>query len=450
LQLVTIDYLEVNRKPHLVIFNRKDKQRERIVVSDFQPYFYVPYLGSNTGSPLSKVYKTISGEDVVKVFTPTPEDVLQARKMYEKTFEADVHFTTRYLIDCIPSIEKSDLRIQYTDIEKDPKSNQITAISVYDTYLSKCMAFTWRADLQPSRVDKEYSFPSGYTFKAEIHLHNSRVNMLSDYIRFVKDTDPDILTGWYFIKYDAKELIQEINSVGLKAGGLSPINRAYVIGNEVGRFDQNIAIKGRVLWDMLKAYKFLQPSRLPDSSLEAIAQKELGEGKVKRTMNFTEMWLKDIEHLIEYNCKDSVLVYRIDQKKKILDYFDELRRYVGCEWDSLFYETLLWDVYILRKMHNKLALPTKIKIKVEGFKGADVFQPSSKGIHKNIILIDMKSLYPSIIITFNMSPETLVKGRPANPETDYILPNGIAFLKEPRGLLPTILDRKSTRLNSSH
>lgn len=394
-------------------------------IKDFRPYFF-----AKSGS-----FPTIDGYNVDKIYTKLPQDVGEQRKFYEKSWEADIHFPTRYLIDCVPKIEKSELRIQYTDIEKDPKSDRIISIAVFDNYLDKCVAFAWREDLTPSRKDTVYTFPSGYRFRASIHLYNSRIKMLQDYINFVKDTDPDLVTGWYFVKYDCKELIKEINSVGLKAADLSPLHRAYVIGEEVSKIESNIAIKGRVLFDMLRGYSFLQPSRLPEASLEAIAQKELGEGKHAHKP-FSELW-SDIEELVHYNCKDAVLVYRIDQKKHILEYFDTLRRFVGCEWNSLFYETLLWDTYILRKLHNTLVLPSKIKKKSERFTGAKVLQPVSKGIHRYIILIDLKSLYPSIIITFNMSPETIVKNN--NHNNYHKLPNGIAFSKDKIGIIPKVL-----------
>jgi DNA polymerase elongation subunit (family B) len=413
----------------LALFVRNGKQREMHIVKDFKPYFYVPSLELGEG------FQAIDGMLVKKIYTKLPQDVEHERRDYDKHWEADVHFSTRYLIDCVPHIEKSELRVQYTDIEKDPASNRIISISVYDNYLQKCIAFAWREDLSESRKDTVYTFPSGYKFNASIHLYNSRVKMLQNYINFVKDTDPDILTGWFFVKYDAKELIQEINSVGLKASDLSPLHRAYIIGEEVSKIESNIAIKGRVLWDMLHAYSALQPGRLPDYSLESVAQKELGEGKHAHKP-FSELW-SDIEELVNYNCKDAVLVYRIDQKRHLLEYFDTLRRFVGCEWNSLFHETLLWDTYILRKLHNTLVLPSKNRRKSERFKGARVLQPISKGIHRNIILIDLKSLYPSIIITFNMSPETLVKNNDYN--NCYKLPNGIAFKKGKIGIVPEVL-----------
>ena len=429
MKLVTAEYVEKNKIPYIVLFTRNGNQREKRVISGFRPYFYVQSSEGESGS-----FKSIDGFTVKKIYTETPEDVLQARKMYPRTWEADIRFVSRYLIDSVPFIEKCDLlRIQYVDIETSLQTGEIISIATFDNYLQKCICLVWREDLECKQYDKEYSFPSGFAFKATVHTYDSKIKMLSDYIRFVKESDPDILSGWFSTAFDFKVIIQQINACGLNASSLSPLFKTYMIGEEVSKLESNIKISGRVLWDMLRAYKALQPSRLPDASLEAISQLELKEGKHKH-IPFSELW-KDIDNLIEYNAKDAVLVFRIDQKKHLIEYFDELRRFIGCEWNSLWYETLLWDVYILRKLHNKLVLPTKQKVDIGEYKGASVFQPP-KGIHQNVIVVDLKSLYPTIIMSCNMSPETLLKAPQPNCIT---LPNGISFKKEPVGILPESL-----------
>jgi DNA polymerase elongation subunit (family B) len=432
LKLVTIDEYEQDHKAHVLLVTRDEtgkRSLEDITIDKFKPYFYAP---SPTGNLVA-----IDGTPVKKLEFESYNQVVPASHEYDRSFECDVHYTTRYLIDCVPTIEKTNFRIQYTDIEKDIVTNQLISIAVYDTFLKKCIAFVWRKDLVPTQYDKSYKFPSGFTFNTTVHVYNSRKALLSDYIKFVKQTDPDIMTGWFFIKYDMKEIFDEIKAAGLRPNELSPIGRAYLIGDQVGKHEENIAIKGRILWDMLKAYSFLQPSRLPSKSLEAIAQKELGEGKHKHR-SFKDIW-NYLDELIEYNCKDAMLVYRIDQKKKLLDYYDTIRRFVGCDWSSIFAETLLWDCYLLRKCHNNVVLPTKVKINIDTYKGATVVQPTHKGIQSNILLTDFMRLYPSAIITFNMSPETLVRNETPDPAKHYILPNGIAFKKQPMGLLPTVL-----------
>jgi len=441
MKLVTIEYVERNKEPHIMLFIREDRKRKMIDAPYFKPYLYIPTEGHSN-------YKTLDGTPVTKLETVLPQEVGDIRDNYEKTWESDVHFTTRYLIDEVPKIEKTELRIQYTDIEKDMETDQIIAISAYDNYLNKCVCFAWRDGVTEAKVDKEFVFPkSGYKFPATIHIYRTRNDMLKDYVRFVRDTDPDILTGWFFVQYDAKELIQELKNSGLGAASLSPLDSAYVIGDQVNRrTESNIKVKGRVLWDMLKAYSALQPTRLLDSSLEAISQEELGEGKEKLEKSISWNWKNDFDKFVEYNAKDAVLVYRLDQKKHLLEYYDSTRRWIGCEWDQLFSETLLWDTYILRKVHGKVVLPRKKRIDVEKYKGALVFTPLSKGIHRWIIALDFKSLYPSIIMTFNMSPETVYRESNENLiDSDiskklYKLENGVTFLAEPRGIFPTILE----------
>ena len=445
MKLVTVEYLEANKHPYIVLFTREGKIRQKIVVNDFRPYFYIPLDELPKSSGSVEKYKTLTGETVAKYYVQTPGDVTHMRRMFSRTWEADVHFTTRYLIDKVDKFEPVNLRVHYADIEKDQETDQIISIATYDNYLDKVVCFAWHPNIKPEVKQTTYTFPkTGYKFHASLHLYNNRLVMLRDYLRFVKDTNPDIMTGWYFIKYDMKEIIKELESTkGLSPSWLSPLGKAY-IRKEHRYYEEDVVVKGRVLWDMLKAYDNLQPTGLPDSSLEAIAQKELGEGKYPLEQPISQVWRENFPVLVEYNCKDAVLVYRIDKKCKILDYYDSLRRWVGCEWGNLYSPTQMWDTYILRKVHNKLVLPTKKRLEIERIKGAEVFEPSSKGIHHWVVLLDLKSLYPSIIMTFNMSPETIVKNNSVNTELTgkyriYQLKNGVSFLSQPIGLLPSIL-----------
>ncbi len=430
MNIVTVESYEKDGKTHVVSFLRNENGRE-IKDEVVKPYFF-KHTEEKTNL---KFFKCKYAE---KVVVDSFSEIKDLTKGF-RTGEADVRPTMRYLIDSVPVFNKINLRVHYTDIEKDVNTGKIISIAVYENYLKKCVAFVWRQDLpEYERKNKKYSFPSGYTFDATVHFYNDEKNMLNDFIEFVRDTDPDLLTGWYFTSYDAPELINRINQLGLKANRLSPIDKAYVIGETVNKYKTNLAIKGRVLFDMLEAYSMLQQSRLQNRSLEEISQKVLHEGKAKHT-NFKEIW-NNIDELVEYNCIDAVLVYRIDQKSNLLNYYDILRRIVGCEWSALFSKTLLWDTYILRKTHNVFALPTKKSIQILSAKGATVLKSSKKGLYKNILLIDFTRLYPSSIIMFNMSPETLVETEEEyNPEIHYRLPNGIMFYKKPMGLLPTVL-----------
>jgi len=438
MKLVTTEYLEINHKPYIILFTRDGPTRKQITVDNFQPYFYVPVdeYQNIAGSAPKEITKALLGETVARYVTEVPGDVPHMRRMFSNTWEAKVKFTNRYVIDCIPKIDKTNLRIHYTDVEEN-LDEEIISIAVYDNFLNKVVCFVWQEDLQPDTRQTTFVFPSGYSFQASIHFYNSKVRMLSDYIKFVQTTDPDILTGWYFLDYDMTEIIKELNRTkGLNSSGLSPLGKCYVQTEEY-KHETRVVCKGRVLWDMLAGYADIQPTRLPDNSLEAISQKELGEGKKSLEKSIDDLWKTDLKTLVEYNCKDAVLVYRLDQKCHLIDYYDTMRRWTGCGWENLDSNTQMWHIYILRKCHGKVVIPSEQTKKIERIPGAAVFEPT-KGVHRWICLLDLKSLYPSIIITFNMSPETLI----SNSKTDEIcnnLANGITFKRSPMGLLPNIL-----------
>jgi DNA polymerase I len=439
MKLVTTEYLESGHKPYIILFTRDGPTRKQITIDNFQPYFYVPVdeYQNVAGSLPKEITKALLGETVAKYITETPGDVPQLRKMFSNTWEAKVKFTNRYVIDKIPKIEKTNLRIQYTDVEEN-HDEEIISIAVFDNFLNKVVCFVWREDLKPDTKQTIFTFPSGYSFQASIRFHNSKFSMLQDYSKFVRSTDPDLLTGWYFLDYDMTEIIKEFNRTrGLNSSYLSPLGKCYVQKEERGRSETKVVCKGRVLWDMLAGYADIQPTRLPDNSLEAIAQKELGEGKKSLEKSIDELWRTDLKTLVEYNCKDAVLVYRIDKKCHLIDYYDVMRRWTGCGWENLDSNTQMWHIYILRKCHGKVVIPSEQTKKIARIPGAAVFEPT-KGVHQWICLLDLKSLYPSIIITFNMSPETLVKSF-ANSESLNTLANGIVFKREPVGLLPSIL-----------
>ncbi len=442
--LVTIEYSEINKQPHIVLFVRENRIRKKIVAKNFIPYFYVPINEHPLFADINQnleTFKTLDGETCAKYYTKTPSEVIEARKMFSKTWEADVRFTSRFLIDEVPQIEKTELRIQYTDIETDIQTNQIISIATYDNYLNKVVCFAWKEGIRSETTQETFTFPSGYQFKASVRLYNSKESMLGDYVKFIQETDPDILTGWYFLDFDMPRIVEAIDSVkGLSSAHLSPMGTCYVNKNDDKQhYEPNVTCKGRVLWDMLEAYKKLQPTGLPSKSLEAISQKELGEGKKPLEHSISWLWKNNLKTLVEYNAKDSILVYRIDEKNKIIDYYDSLRRQVGCEWSNIYSSNQKWDIKILRKMHGKVALPTKKRIEITRIKGAEVFLPATKGIKDWVVLLDLKGLYPSIIVSLNLSPETFVKSGEKPLCRVYNLKNGLSFKSQPIGIIPSCL-----------
>lgn len=328
---------------NLWVYDRtNDGTRTKTFVNDFFPYFY--------------------DNNKKKVILTHPGETVEARKQYPITYEADIPYVKRYLLDRVNTpIQKKPLKICYLDIEVERGNGSL------DTKNTP-MPVTMVGLL----IDN--------SFTQFVGDENEIFNSLNLYIA---NQQPDIITGWNVENYDFEYLK----------------NRAVAIGAK--RIPNTF-----VQFDLLTFYKKMTIRKLESYSLENVSQIELGEGKA---------YDKSEE---EYNKQDVLLVEKLDKKLGIIEYYDELRRIIGCEFDDLKYNSTMIDMLVLKE--SKEPLPTRVKKKKEKFDGAYVIAPE-KGIHKNIACLDFKSLYPSIICQFNISTDSKSKNG------DIKLPNGVCY-----------------------
>lgn len=423
-------YKEEKGKPIIYIFYDRESNGIRKIkkITDFEPYFYVKYDEKIPNlKQIKKVvkgnYYSLFGDKLKKIIVNLPEEVPQIRDKFTKTYEADVLFLGRYMIDKMKEIKKERLRIQYTDIETDDCNDvtntplPITCIGVYDNFLNKYITFIWSGKVN-KRVFKNENH-SIYYFKSEIE-------MLKEYVKFITTTDPDILTGWYFVEFDLRYIINRMGKLGLNWGKLSPIN---IVGTR-----EDILIKGRICMDMIQLYSNFHEGDLESRQLDDVGRDELKLEKLKFIGTPGKLWREDIVKLIKYNKRDVEIVKELDEKLRLIEYNDEKRRLAKCNFENVFTPSMLIDSYILSRCYGKIILPSRPKITMtEEFEGARLFSPS-KGLHKNVAVIDLKSLYPSIILSMNMSPETLDK------DGSIKVGNGISFTNKKVGLYPEILN----------
>jgi DNA polymerase I len=182
----------------------------------------------------------------------------------------------------------------------------------------------------------------------------------------------------------------------------------------------------------LTGYKKMHLSQKESYRLDAIALDEVGEQKVRYTGTISDLWRKQPALLVEYNFKDVELCVKINRKDNIIEFYREIARYVGCPLDKTMNSSSVVDVFVLRKAFGKYVLPSKGFANAEEFEGATVFEPS-RGIRENVVVLDLKSLYPMAMMTINASPET------KDPNGELRAPNGIRFRKHPDGLTRTII-----------
>ncbi len=444
-----VEYSNTAQGPVIHILGRDEsKNAHEIRVKGFRPYFYAPAeqadripAPDSAEVDLSNEFDSIRGEKLRRIYTRTPGDVRDARERY-KHFEADILFTTRFMIDCgitgaltAPSdeadykeIEPGNLnvspRICMMDIEcedlngfPDPNRDRINCITCWDSYDEYYTTFFWKNEDSPF---KDSIKPSRENHT--IMEFDTEKELLSALVSYIHEKDPDIMSGWNFVDFDIPYTLKRMQNLNIAEDSLSRLPGA----------SSRSPVRGRALFDLLTAYKKMQGARKESYRLDAIAEDELGEGKVRYTGTISELWIDDPQTLVDYNLKDVELCVEINRKNDIIEFYQEIARYVGCPLDNTINSSNVIDIFVLRKAHGRYVLPSKGYADAEEFEGATVFDPSL-GVKENVIVLDLKSLYPMCMMTINASPET------KDPEGELHAPNGIRFKNEPDGLTRSII-----------
>jgi len=478
----TIEGSGPSERPIMHVFGRDaDDEPEHVKVVGFRPYFYAPtdslerppedeydvLTGSAETDEDGEHFESIRGEKLTKIFGRTPRDVGNVRDEFDH-FEADILFPNRFLIDKdvesgievplrrdeegalvvvhdeVEAVESTARpRVNTFDIEVDDRhgfpepedaEQPIVCLTSHDSYDDEYVV--WLYDAPVGGVDapealEEYD-PMAEQADYEVRTFDSEEAMLRAFLEYVEDTDPDVLTGWNFEDFDAPYLVNRLENLGLSYDRLSRVNEVWAGG--WGGPD----IKGRVVFDLLYAYKRTQFTELESYRLDAVGEQELGVGKERYTGDIGDLWEQDPERLLEYNLRDVELCVELDRKQDIVAFWDEVRSFVGCKLEDAPTPGDAVDMYVLHKVHGDFALPSKGRHEGEDYEGGAVFDPIT-GVRENVTVLDLKSLYPMCMVTTNASPETKVDPEAYDGET-YRAPNGTHFRKEPDGIIREMVD----------
>ena len=454
-----VEYSNSPGGPVIHIFGRDTRGKAvRLDVAGFKPYLYVPAdQAESTPIPpqamleTGSVYRSIRGEQLRRLFTQRPTDVRDVRERY-RHFEADIPFATRFMIDtgltggvaapkenidwqeimpididapartCIIDIECEDER-GFPDTQRDA----IICITCYDSFDGDYTTFLFSGSQIPAAIAakvKEGGLENGCFCEGShtICSYADEPAMLRAFVSYIIARDPDILSGWNFVDFDMPYITGRMERLGLKSDSLARIP---------GMTERN-ALRGRALFDLLTAYKKMHSTLKESYRLDAIAMEELGQQKVRYTGTISDLWKKQPALLVEYNFKDVELCVGINKKDNIIGFYREIARYVGCPLDRTLNSSNVIDIYVLRKAFGKFVLPSKGFANAEEFEGATVFEPS-KGVRENVVVLDLKSLYPMAMMTINASMETKAS------DGELRAPNGIRFHKQPDGLTRSII-----------
>lgn len=446
-----VEYSFRNDTPIINIFGRDEEGNvHRVDVVDYKPYFYALASQSSLVSPELSIdplpYKSIKNDNLIKIITKKPSDIRDNRDRFTH-FESDILYTQKFLIDtqiksgvsyisspctvddlksidfntparaCILDIECSDEH-GFPDSSKDP----IFCISCYDTFTKKYITFVVTT-LPIDETPKENGCFD--PVRHDVITYSDEKSLLLDFCEYIKSMDFDIITGWNSSDFDVPYILGRMTALGIPRDALGRLH--------TGNTDR-IEIKGRQLFDLLAGYKRMHLGEQPSYRLDAIAETELGKRKIRFAGKVYDLWKDDPTNLVFYNFTDVELCVGINEKDETIEFHRHLAQYIGCPIEKTTNSMPMIDVLVLREAkENGFVLPSKVGMvnSQESFEGATVIPPV-KGNHENVVVLDLKSLYPMAMMTINASPET------KDPNGELRAPNGVRFKKEPDGLVRKI------------
>ena len=405
-------------------------------------------------------WKTLEG----KTMAPVVQDgARRAREFIQKYKDVDgfeVHGYERFVYQWISEKYPGDLRFNlkhmkiYTiDIEvacengfpdTEACAEEMLLITVKD--LSSGKYITWGT--REATLDTEY------------RVFWTEHEMLADFHKWWVDNTPDIVTGWNCNLYDIPYICRRIERIlGEKwMKSLSPwdkvnMREVYIKGRKNLAYD----ILGISILDYLDLYQKFTYSNQESYRLDHIANVELNQQKLDHSEyeNFKAFYTQNWQKFVEYNVHDVELVDRLEQKMKLLELAVTMAYDAKVNFEDVYSQVRMWDTLIYNYLkERKICVPPKQDSdKNDKYAGAYVKEPKP-GMYDWVVSFDLNSLYPHLIMQYNISPETLIEDKYPGITVDKILnqevsigndycvcANGAQYRKDVHGFLPEMMQR---------
>ena len=428
---------------------------------EFQPTLYIPTTTKTD-------WRTLEDSPIAPMQWGSIRETRNAIKKYENVDNMKIYghtnFNYSYIAEKYPKEQLDynfeDIKILYIDIEVGsengfPKpelaNEEVTAITI-----------KMGDDIQVWGCG---DFNSTNTPDISYNKCGTERQLLEEFIMYWQQNTPHIITGWNTKTFDIPYLVNrirgELGNTWVKK--LSPwgyVKERKIFGMG-GKEVQTYEIYGISDIDYLDAYKSFTYINQESYRLDHIAHVELGENKLdySEVATLYELYKTNYQKFIEYNIQDTLLVYRLEKKMKIIELIVSLSYMAKCNYSDVFAQTRLWDCFIFNHLlREKIAIPQKKHSnKNDSFEGAYVKVPQT-GRHNWIVSFDLNSLYPHLIMQYNISPETLlgswqntigVSGL-LNKEFDTstwkekditVTPNGSVYRRDKQGFLPKLMEK---------
>ena len=297
----------------------------------------------------------------------------------------------------------------------------------------------------------------------DYRLCNDEHHLLNSFIQWWIENTPDVVTGWNCEFFDIPYITGRLNRVlGSKLmKRLSPwglVTQSDIVVR--GRKNFIVDIGGVSVLDYMRLYKWSPGTPNQESfRLDYIAQQELGQQKLDHSEfdTFKDFYTKGWQKFVEYNIIDVKLVDRLEDKLKLIELALTMAYDAKVNYQDIFFQVRLWDCIIYNELKKRnIAIPQKVGSKKdEKYAGAYVKEPIP-GKYDWVVSFDLNSLYPHLIMQYNISPETLIEQRHPSATVDRILSeeinfelykdnavcaNGAMYRRDKRGFLPELMQK---------
>lgn len=391
-----------------------DEGEQFELIEEFYPTLYVP-----SQEPTN--LKTIHGKYVKEIFPGTIKETKDFLQKYEDVSGFDIFghtdFAGQYAVKEFPGeiqYDTSKIRRFTIDIETSTEggfpnvqtaSEQILLISIKDSNTDKIHVFSIKDfEVKATNVVKHYS--------------QSEDNMLREFVGWWSTHYPDIVTGWNTDFFDIPYIVNRIERVlgSQFTKKLSPfgIVQPKNIKNSFGKETPSYVIKGISSLDYLRLYQKFTFTKQESYTLDFIASVEIGENKLENPgETFKDFYTNYWQTFVEYNIHDVALVDRLEEKLGLLNLAYSLAYISKINPDQVYGPVKMWEAIIYEYLisHGVVTPIGNFGVaKTEKFEGAFVKEPIA-GYHKWVASFDLNSLYPMLMIMYNMSPDTLSSTR---------------------------------------
>lgn len=424
---------------------------------------FKPTLFVNSTKDEKTDWRDLHGFPVHPIKFESMKEAREFLSQYEEVTDFKIHGQSNYIYQYINEkfpgtieYDREMVSVTYVDIEvasdegfPEPEhaNHPVISICVYNNKERKYRVWAL-GDYENTRKDVRY-------VKCK-----SETDLLLRFLDWWQENYPDVISGWNTVLFDFPYLINRMyrimgNEETPKRlspwGVVNQRNKTY--NNRKMQYYDILGIEQLDYYDLFQKFPYAY-GQLESYKLDHVAHVVLNERKLSYDEHGSlhSLYLNDHQKFIDYNIKDVALVHRIDEQAGFIHLVFAIAYKGGVNYNDVYGTTGIWDSFIYRNLHaQNIAIPPKTNKVKTHYPGGYVKEPKP-GAYDWVTSFDLNSLYPMLIVQYNMSPETIMTGRTENASVESFMnrnvipgqtystaPTGVRFSHDREGVVPSII-----------